>query len=558
MTDDEYHLLKSGPRFIFNDPKTASRRRTTELATLQRKIESRFYQKKVHPGRPVTNFIAELDILLQSLHNIPTVRHRSICTTKHPMIPYDTFSSIIQSNPSRISLSSNKNYGHIIKRLVHRFQTTNTVLRKTDKSKVFHLGRLDDYQQKSEEYMEKTKAYNCLGNEDPLPKLIERTNKYLLDLRLSKWITQKQYEQLCVNPSEAELAHLYYLPKAHKPGTPLRPIMSGLRHPTVKISKFLDDLLRPLFDRIAVDTTVPNGFELMKQLEQWSRIHLRVETLFCTMDVSDLYTMVPQVEGVLSLKKMLDHLGLKQVGGLRVETILRLARFVMKNNYFSYDGQYYHQIRGGAMGSPLTLTIANCYMFFYEHDIVKQVQNENGFYRRYIDDTFCAINWTKEQLLEQVANWNQIDSNIKLTAEISSTANFLDLHVENQDGLLQTSVFRKPSYEPYFLPFDSVHPMHIKRNIPYVALVRAIRYSSTFEAYINERESIRMALLLNKYTGDFIDRQFERVFSNFQIEHLNVKIFLLCAIKLSSKRKNRRHPSNSTSQFLFILPIVPA
>ncbi|CAF2985731.1 unnamed protein product [Rotaria sp. Silwood2] len=69
--------------------------------------------------------------------------------------------------------------------------------------------------------MEKTKAFKCFGTEDPLPDLIKRTNKYLLDLRLAKWITQKQYEKLCINPNEVELAHLYYLPKAHKPGTHL-------------------------------------------------------------------------------------------------------------------------------------------------------------------------------------------------------------------------------------------------------------------------------------------------------------------------------------------------
>ncbi|CAF1671897.1 unnamed protein product, partial [Rotaria magnacalcarata] len=33
--------------------------------------------------------------------------------------------------------------------------------------------------------------------------------------------------------------------------------------------------------------------------------------------------------------------------------------FVIQNNSFSYNGKYYHQVRGGAMGSPLTLTIAN-------------------------------------------------------------------------------------------------------------------------------------------------------------------------------------------------------
>ncbi|CAF1613114.1 unnamed protein product [Rotaria magnacalcarata] len=65
---------------------------------------------------------------------------------------------------------------------------------------------------------------------------------HILDHLLAKWITQKQYEQLTVKPNEVELAHFYYLPKAHKAGTPLRPIISGLKHPTVKISKFLDEL----------------------------------------------------------------------------------------------------------------------------------------------------------------------------------------------------------------------------------------------------------------------------------------------------------------------------
>ncbi|CAF4743944.1 unnamed protein product, partial [Rotaria sp. Silwood2] len=88
---------------------------------------------------------------------------------------------------------------------------SNIILRKSDKSKVFHLGKLEDYRKKSEEYMDKTQAYKCLGNEDPLPDSIKRTNKYLLDLRLAKWITQKQYELLSIKPNEAELAHLYSL-----------------------------------------------------------------------------------------------------------------------------------------------------------------------------------------------------------------------------------------------------------------------------------------------------------------------------------------------------------
>ncbi|CAF5069358.1 unnamed protein product, partial [Rotaria sp. Silwood1] len=265
-------------------------------------------------------------------------------------------------------------------------------------------------------------------------------------------------------------------------------------------------------------TTVISGFELVKHLQKWSKNNLRQETLFCTIDVTDLYTMVPQIEGVLSLKKMLDHLKLKQIGGLKIETIIRLSRFVMQNNYFSYDGQFYHQIRGGAMGSPLTLTMANCYMFFYERDIVKQINNSNGLYFRYIDDIFIVINWPVRHLLKQIDRWNHFDENIKLSENISSIVDFLDLHIENQDGQLFTTIYQKPSYEPYYLPFNSIHPLHMKKNIIFTMLLRAIRYCSTFQAYLDERENLRMALMVNKYPNKFIHEQFDHVLLKLNID----------------------------------------
>ncbi|CAF4004594.1 unnamed protein product [Rotaria sordida] len=495
LTEEEYQLLNLGPRFIFNDPKTAARRRITELATLRRKIETRFHEKKVSPGRPVQQFIAELDILLQNLHNSSssiTTNCRQInqITSQNTsfIIPDDLIISSQSQTNTRL-IKKKKNYHRLIKRLKYKFRLTNTILRKTDKSKVFHLGKLQNYEKGSEEYMNKTNAYACLGTEDPLPNLLQRTNQYLLNLRLAKWITQKQYEQLCVQVDEVELAHLYYLPKAHKPGTPLRPIISGLKHPTIKISKFLDDLLRPLFDKMALNTTVMSGFELVKKLQEWSQVNMKKETILCTVDVADLYTMIPQVEGVLALKKMLDFLHIKQIKELKVEAIIRLARFVMQNNYFKYNGQYYHQIRGGAMGSPLTLTIANCYMFFYERDIVRQISNSGGLYLRYIDDLFIIINWPVRHFIKQIDRWNKFDENIKLSANINSYADFLDVHMENRDGQLFTTVYYKPSYEPYYLPYNSVHPTHMKKNIAFAMLLRAIRYCSTFDAYIKERIS---------------------------------------------------------------------
>jgi hypothetical protein len=107
--------------------------------------------------------------------------------------------------------------------------------------------------------------------------------------------------------------------------------------------------------------------------------------------------------------------------------------------------------------------------------------------------------------------WNKLDVNIELSESIGHTAEYLDVKLENRGGVLRLEVFHKPSYEPYYLPFTSIHAQHIKKNIPFEALVRAVRYSSTYSAFKREEVHICMALLLNKYPLHFILKQFERV-----------------------------------------------
>ncbi|CAF3024274.1 unnamed protein product [Rotaria sp. Silwood2] len=364
--------------------------------------------------------------------------------------------------------------------------------------------------------MIKTKAYQDLGTVNPLEPLVERTNNFLYGLWYNKHITQKQYEKLKVNKEEAELAHLYFLPKAHKPGTPLRPIMSGLKSPTIEISRWLDSLLRPLFDRLAMNTTVKNGLQLIQQVERWSATCLTPATSFVTMDVTDLYTMIPQEGGVAAIKKLMEAFGLRQIDGFKKEIILALTRFAITNNYFYLDGSYYKQIRGGAMGSPLTLTIANAYMFFVERPISKWANRTCSLYYRYIDDLFIMSNVHADILKGLVKFWNRLDNNIVFSECIGHTAEYLDVKLENRGGKLVSEVYHKPSYEPYFLPFTSIHALHIKKNIPYVALVRAIRYSSSYNTFKREEAYICMSLLLNKYPIQFVLEQFERVLQKFQ------------------------------------------
>lgn len=261
--------------------------------------------------------------------------------------------------------------------------------------------------------------------------------------------------------------------------------------------------------------------------------------------------MIPQIEGVLSLRKMFDHLNLKQVDGLRVETIIRLSRFVMQNNFFSYNDKFYHQIRGGAMRSGLTLTMANCFMYFFEQSILRQINNSNGLYFRYIDDIFIMTNWPERQLSKQIERWNQFDENIKLTATIGQSTNFLGLYVENENGKWITNVYHKPSHELYYLPFNSIHPLHMKKNISFGMLIRAIRYSSTFQFFIEEREALRVALLLNKYPNSFLEEQFRNVLDKFQVtEQMKHQNYLRLRQKIISQPETKSSTHDTEHMFV--------
>ena len=75
-----------------------------------------------------------------------------------------------------------------------------------------------------------------------------------------------------------------------------------------------------------------------------------------------LVIMIPQAGGARVIRRLMGAFGFKQMEGVKKEIILALTRFVMTNNYFCLDGVCYRQRRGGAMSSPLTLTMANAYM----------------------------------------------------------------------------------------------------------------------------------------------------------------------------------------------------
>ncbi|CAF3730445.1 unnamed protein product [Rotaria socialis] len=68
---------------------------------------------------------------------------------------------------------------------------------------------------------------------------------------------------------------------------------------------------------------------------------------------------------------------------------------------------------------------------------------------------------------------------------------------------------------PYVVPFISDHPRHVFDNIVQTSLRRAIKYSSTFQSFNDERRYIKSTFLYNGYPSSFIDKTFRKFFSGY-------------------------------------------
>ena len=155
--------------------------------------------------------------------------------------------------------------------------------------------------------------------------------------------------------------------------------------PTTGISKFLDQLLRPLFDKHVRSTTIIDGVDLIRRLETYvANGYLRSTTYFCTFDITDLYTMLPQEESLDILTEFLLEHGYRKVKGIPIDAIRKLARLVLTENIFIYEKKFYRQVPGGAMGSAFTLTLANIFMWKWEKELVHRQETSNEIYGRYV------------------------------------------------------------------------------------------------------------------------------------------------------------------------------
>ena len=154
----------------------------------------------------------------------------------------------------------------------------------------------------------------------------------------------------------------YGLPKIYKLDTPLRPIVSSCGSVTYGVAKELTKILKLFVGKSPHHINSTHDF-----VEQVKHINLAPGECHSSYDVSALFTSVPVDPALKVIKVLLEKdPTLNERTVLPVEDIMLLLEFCLKNTYFSFQGQFYEQGKGAAMGSPVSPTVANLCMEYFE------------------------------------------------------------------------------------------------------------------------------------------------------------------------------------------------
>ncbi|CAF4755972.1 unnamed protein product, partial [Rotaria sp. Silwood2] len=369
------------------------------------------------------------------------------------------FSELIDHMDSTDQINEHLKQG--ISHIRDYFMKENYVLRTSYKGYSLHIFPLNDFELLCSDYMKSTDIYQFIQNMDTI-ELIEH-DKFLLnivkqiqtkldDLFCSNCITQRQYDQMRISHSEVELNYLIFALN-----TPvktdiytIRPVVVCNKGPTMRISRYLCNLLWSLFHQLTGCRTFRNGIDVIENFESYARNnYLQSTTLFVTFNIHEICMIFSHEIMIKALEHFLLIYG-TQVSmdeeELTIETIVQLVRLVLENQMVLYENCLFEQTRGNGSGCPLTIPLACIYLCYAQPALmsVLMAQKQQELFGRSEDQL--------RFLFGKPIVVDRDDQSIQLKPFIGTSFHFLDVELSHDQGHLHTRIYHDPVMDQYQLP----------------------------------------------------------------------------------------------------------
>ena len=130
------------------------------------------------------------------------------------------------------------------------------------------------------------------------------------------------------------------------------------------------------------------------------------------------------------------------------------------------------------MGCSISVFFANAFMYKRTMTLVLRPPGDLLYLGRYIDD-IIAIWRNFDQIATKAAFAITTDEHIKLTWDFGDKKLVaLDVAITLEAGVISTTLHRKATDCAQYIHWDSVHPEHLKRSVPFAQALRYKRLCS--------------------------------------------------------------------------------
>ena len=376
------------------------------------------------------------------------------------------------------------------------------VVKPSDKCKGLVVMNTDDYVARGEEI---TTAFEQI-EQNPTAKT-EALSKRIISQTIKDKIDKGILS--AIRPHHSRCAELYGLPKTHKEGEPLRPIVSGIDDPIDRLGWLLEQITSQLLKYVPAHLQDTGDF-LDRVRDRYPR-GFPAGSIAYSMDVKNLYGNIPTGEGIQAVMELIhEHHDELNLFGLAPDDVEALLSHCLQNNYFRFNQSFYKQSDGIAMGSRIAPSIAIVFMGKFEAMAMEVDRPQPDMYVRYIDDVWGLWTHGSEALTEHLNFMNSRHASITFTIERSDTGGqipYLDtLICVEEGGQYSTELYMKPMAAPIILAYDSAHAMSTKRAVLTSQITRAIRIGSDTAARNRGLEKMENLFIQNGYPEQMVKK----------------------------------------------------
>ena len=214
-----------------------------------------------------------------------------------------------------------------------------------DKGNVTVALKESDYIHKVKLMLSDTSTYKKL-NYNPLNDL-RKTIKELVHNWNENSYFPKKYSVYSLSQTDTQLSKFYGLPKIHKPDVPLRPIISLINNSTYFISKIICTILNNSIRKLPF--FVKNSLHVLNKL---NGLLIPDDYILVSFDVTSLFTNISLERVVESIQRRYNTI--RNFTNVPLDELIKAVKIIMNNTFFQFDNEYYQQVFGSPMRSPVS------------------------------------------------------------------------------------------------------------------------------------------------------------------------------------------------------------